>query len=211
MNVIASRFDSLPEEEKGEDWFPVHNKAMISQVLPTLPPGAKVLEIGSWLGRSACYILEVNPNIELSCMDIWEDSNHPADLIKVEAEKKYRRFRSNLAKLGMLERINVIRDNSRNVMNYFQEGTLDAIYVDGSHEEEDVYHDVHNAYKLLKVGGHMLGDDWNWVSVSKGLMRAIWEINAEREAMLPLRTLFAAWHTCKLANNEEDPKILSYL
>lgn len=195
MQRFQSRFDSLPNP--GEDWLPMLNREMLAQVLQPLPPGAKVLEIGSWLGRSACFILEVNPSVELHCIDVWEDLRLPKEEIEEAADECYSQFRDNLAQLGFLDKVHTLRDTSRNVLDHFQEGTLDVIYIDGSHEEEDVYHDFHNAYKLLKLKGHVVGDDWNWNSVSKGVMRAFWEINETEERFFPIRSAVTAYHTFK--------------
>jgi hypothetical protein len=52
----------------------------------------------------------------------------------------------------------------------------DLIYIDASHEEEDVYNDVLAWYKKLKVGGIMCGDDYGGggkqQSIKKGVDRA---------------------------------------
>ena len=41
----------------------------------------------------------------------------------------------------------------------------DVIYIDGSHEEEDVYADLVGYWELVRPGGVLVGDDWNWDGV----------------------------------------------
>ena len=43
----------------------------------------------------------------------------------------------------------------------------DVIYVDGSHEEDDVYLDLKSYWPILRPGGVLFGDDWNttWYGV----------------------------------------------
>ena len=39
---------------------------------------------------------------------------------------------------------------------------LDFIFIDGSHEHDDVIHDATASFKSLKIGGFILFDDLNW-------------------------------------------------
>jgi SAM-dependent methyltransferase len=142
-------------------------------------------------------MLEVNPDIALYCLDSWDTPN-PADGFQ-NKDELFDQFIANMYKLECLGKIKVIRDESKNVMKYLEEGSFEAVYIDGSHLEEDVYRDFHNAYKLLKPGGFLLGDDWNWNSVSKGVMRAFWEINEEKEFLWPIRTTATTYYTHKIS------------
>ncbi len=193
---MENKFESL--ENAGEDWFNYYNKLLLQEILKSLPGGAKVLEIGSWLGRSASFMLETNPNIDLHCLDLWEDHRVELENRKAEGDKTFNMFLDNMSQLGLLEKIKVTRDTSVNVLNYFEENSFDLIYIDGCHEEEIVYQDLQNSFKLIKLGGHIVGDDWNWNSVSKGIMRAYWDINAEAELLFPLRTIITVFHTRKV-------------
>ena len=64
---------------------------------------------------------------------------------------------------------------------------LDWIYIDGDHSEEQVYKDVSNAANAVKVGGYIIGDDYGWASVRRGVKRAI-------KDCISLRSRFV-WHT----------------
>ena len=58
------------EYEFTEDWF-TRNLAEWNQVIPQLKP-RKILEIGPYEGRSACYFIEefaTKIQIELHCID----------------------------------------------------------------------------------------------------------------------------------------------
>ena len=47
----------------------------------------------------------------------------------------------------------------------------DLIYLDGSHEEEDVYQDVLDYWEVLAPGGTLFGDDWSWDGVRLAVER----------------------------------------
>ena len=47
----------------------------------------------------------------------------------------------------------------------------DLIYLDGSHEEEDVYQDIVAWWDLVSRGGVLVGDDWSWDGVRMAVSR----------------------------------------
>ena len=47
----------------------------------------------------------------------------------------------------------------------------DFVFLDGSHEENDVYMDLYYYYQLVNEGGHIWGDDYGWEGVYKALDR----------------------------------------
>ncbi len=47
----------------------------------------------------------------------------------------------------------------------------DLIYIDGSHEEEDVYQDLLDYTPLVAPGGVIFGDDWSWTGVRDAVTR----------------------------------------
>src|SRR5471032_697816 len=83
-------------------WFETVAKGLWDQLMPQLAP-ARILEIGSYEGASACYLIDAlaaRHPLELHCIDSWEggvehqvDGDAPADMSAVE-----RRFHHNVAK-----------------------------------------------------------------------------------------------------------------
>ena len=47
-------------------------------------------------------------------------------------------------------------------------GSFDMAYIDGSHFAPDVMTDAALCFPLLKVGGHMLFDDYMWRGIENG-------------------------------------------
>ena len=47
----------------------------------------------------------------------------------------------------------------------------DMIYIDASHEVEDVYQDLLDFHQIVKEGGIIFGDDWSWSGVRAALER----------------------------------------
>tara|TARA_B110000285_G_C14955554_1_gene528988 strand:- start:352 stop:924 length:573 start_codon:yes stop_codon:yes gene_type:complete len=62
--------------------------------------------------------------------------------------------------------VTIIREYSKEFLTIAKtnELTFDFIYIDGDHHSVPVYLDLLLSYDLLKPGGILAGDDYNWVS-----------------------------------------------
>jgi hypothetical protein len=65
----------------------------------------------------------------------------------------------------------------------------DLVYIDGSHDEEDVYQDLSAYWNLLRPGGVLCGDDWHafWYGVICAVNRFA------REHELPVQVTGQKW------------------
>lgn len=141
------------------DWFS-GNIPAISQSLAQLCPAAQVhriLEIGSWEGRSTLWFLEHCPCATVACVDTFEGGDEhqgSASLVGLEA-----RFRNNVAKYA--DRVIVHRGVSGDALfGVGAPGSFDVAYVDGSHTSWDALTDIVLSFQLLRPGGLMLIDDY---------------------------------------------------
>ena len=124
----------------------------------------KCLEIGSWQGQSALFLLSYFAKADLTCVDTWEgadehkDNNAPNNEILSKVEMV---FDANLS--GYKDRVTKYKGNSYQYFNdYFERDKFDFIYIDGSHHSDDVLVDAIKAFEMLKVGGLMIFDDYFW-------------------------------------------------
>ena len=155
------------------DWFD-ENIAIWSQLFEQLKP-TRILEVGSYEGRSTTYIIENLANIsdiEIHCIDSWEGGiehkkggSWESNMTNIEA-----RFSHNM-KIAMSRSTHAVKLEihkglssrelpklaSKNMQEYF-----DFIYVDGSHQAPDVLLDAVLGFQLLRVGGVMIFDDYLW-------------------------------------------------
>jgi predicted O-methyltransferase YrrM len=122
-----------------------------------------ILEIGSWEGRSAIFFLEFFQSSHLTCIDTFrggrEHSDTEFDLASVE-----KRFEDNTAVYG--PRVEKIKSRSVAALDRLaQDGrSFDIVYIDGSHQREDVMADSSLAWKILKPDGYVIWDDYLWES-----------------------------------------------
>jgi predicted O-methyltransferase YrrM len=116
-----------------------------------------ILEIGSFEGRSTCWLLE-NTDAHITCVDTWDGSFEHSDEQK---KQLYERFLENIEPYK--DRVTIQRGLSGEVLRTFPcEPTFDFIYIDGSHYSKDVLEDAILAWRLAKPGGLVLFDDYNW-------------------------------------------------
>lgn len=131
------------------DWVLRHHFAQVRS--------PRVLEIGSWEGLSANFILRALPEAHLTCVDTWEGSDEHVsqDFSGVEA-----RFDRNLERFQ--QRITKWKGRSQDFLRTREHEEFDLIYVDGSHHFIDVLVDSFSCHEILRPGGIMVFDDYLW-------------------------------------------------
>lgn len=142
-----------------EDWF-TGNIETWSQVLKEFQGNpVRGLEIGSFQGRASRWLMETiltHPDARLTCVDTFEGSqehgpSHLRDLRKL--------FDHNLAPFQ--DKLTVLVGNSQLLLRNHTE-RYDFAYVDGDHHAFATLEDGINAFRLLKCGGILIFDDYQW-------------------------------------------------
>ncbi|TQV73242.1 class I SAM-dependent methyltransferase [Denitrobaculum tricleocarpae] len=119
----------------------------------------KALEVGSFEGASSVFLVSEFKNMHLTCVDTWQggEENIGHDGLELIEQK----FDENLSEYA--SRIEKFKGTS---FAFFEsidgKPQYDFIYIDGSHHVDDVVVDAVRAFKLLKVGGIMIFDDYLW-------------------------------------------------
>ena len=138
-----------------EDWFS-HNIPNFQTCMSAIPEKKLFLEIGSYEGRSTCWLLKngLSPKGSIVCVDPYGAEGFD----KIEA-----RFWTNTNEAkGSNQVVSLMKMPSGSalvdMLNF--KYTFDFIYVDGDHSAVMAYADGTGAWKLLKQGGVMLFDDY---------------------------------------------------
>jgi predicted O-methyltransferase YrrM len=135
------------------DWMSDNTPNWLSWLAPFHNrPGVRMLEIGSFEGRSTIWFLEnilSDPTAHLTCIDLFRP---PCDL----------RFDHNLRVAGQVNKVTKVQGRSEDILPEVVPSSMDIIYVDGSHRACDVLLDAVLAWRLLKPAGVMIFDDYLW-------------------------------------------------
>ena len=112
-----------------------------------------ILEIGSYEGRSAIWFIEnllEGKNSKLTCVDIFFSW-------LLEA-----RFDHNIKQSGRHGKVIKVKASSQEILPLLEREQYEIIYVDGSHVADHVRSDADQAFRLLKKGGMICFDDYEW-------------------------------------------------
>jgi len=160
------------------------NSKIFNVLIDDLKPST-IIEVGSWKGMSAINMASLckNNNIKTTiyCVDTWlgaiefwtyANGDERDTKQKNGYPQVYYEFLSNVVNENYQDYIIPVTLPSNTASKYFKYFNIkaDLIYIDGSHEYDDVISDITNYYELLNDGGIIFGDDSNWDGVYKALM-----------------------------------------
>lgn len=121
------------------------------------------IEIGSYEGRSALWLLDNllgHADSRLYCVDLFDRGVDPP----TSGDAVRERFDSNISGSPHAAKVEVLAGPSFEGLNIlFHRGIrADLIYVDGSHRAPEVLEDLVLGFRLAKVGGVIICDDYLW-------------------------------------------------
>tara|TARA_B100000902_G_C27221225_1_gene869778 strand:+ start:314 stop:850 length:537 start_codon:yes stop_codon:yes gene_type:complete len=128
-------------------------KGFLDSTLP-IEKFKKVLEIGSYEGIFTCYAASVFADV-VHTVDPFDVSDEGTNV----TENVESNFNSNISNCPSG---NKIISHKMFSDNFFAKNNdvFDLIYVDGSHEPEDVIKDLNNSFDVCKIGGIIWVDDY---------------------------------------------------
>lgn len=167
--------------------------AVFEPVIDSLQPKI-IIEVGSWKGSSAVHMASLlkKKSIEgvLLCVDTWLGTVNNMLMVTDPIWGLHKYYQHGYPTLYYQFLANVMHSCLQNyVLPLPTTSTLgarwfaakgiqaDLVYIDGSHEEEDVYQDIANYWRLLKNNGIMIGDDWHLGGV--GIICAVNQFSKE--------------------------------
>jgi len=126
------------------------------------------LEIGSFEGRSTLYAANLFPNATLTCIDTFEGGGAHNEYLDELFANLEERFLRNIAPIR--DRVNVLKGTSVKRLAELSDNaeTFDVIYIDGCHFYRHVMLDTLMTWPLLKVGGILIWDDYDFAMAQYG-------------------------------------------
>ena len=157
-SIVKKNFENLIKtKDFSQKWF-LNNFEIFHHYLPKdLAKNFSYLEIGSYEGLSALNILSNYKNSKVTVIDLWGESNINSESLNVNFNEVENRFLKNLEgyKYNKIKNDSVIALRELLKKNFI----FDFIYIDGSHNGEDILSDAIESYKLLNIGGYIIFDD----------------------------------------------------
>ncbi len=150
-------------------------RLLINELVRTTPD-ACYLEVGSWIGSTACSAIFGN-NLKALCIDNWSEFGGPKET-----------FFSNIAKCQTSDVEFDFMEADCLEVDYSKLGPFNIFFYDGPHSEEDTYKCITASQEALAPVYTLIVDDWNWGYVRRGTCRALQDLGVEIIAELSIRT-----------------------
>ena len=109
------------------------------------------LEVGVREGFNAVEMLKFAPNITLTLVDPYKDTDH----IRKEMLQRLKPWQIKFIHKTSVEASALIKDES-----------LDYVYIDGDHSYKMVTEDINHWFRKVKGGGIIAGHDWGYVHMA---------------------------------------------
>lgn len=87
----------------------------------------------------------------------------------VNLEAVYKKFLEKVKLYEVENFVQVFRNKSSEVVNRFEDNTIDVLHIDGNHCEKLSYADAVDYYPKVRVGGYIFFDDINWSENTKDI------------------------------------------
>ena len=148
----------IKEKSFSNKWF-LNNFDIFSFFLPQ-DKNSKFdyLEVGCFEGLSSFFVLSEYKAVDATLLDIWDMPNPNSKTLSHNFNSIEKAFDNNLSGFNFTK----IKDDSVVAMRklFKQNKSFDFIYIDGSHNGEDILSDAIEAFKILKKEGLIFFDDF---------------------------------------------------
>jgi len=166
---------ALASVEHVEGWMTDAQAQRLWDRARELSPGARLVEIGSYRGRSAIVLAQAAPEgVPVVAIDPHAGNDRGPQQIRGtadEGESDNRAFRANLERAGVAGRVRHVRLPSQDALGAV-DGEVDLLYVDGAHRYGPARDDLARWGARVRPGGTLLvHDSFSSVGVTLALAR----------------------------------------
>jgi Methyltransferase domain/Glycosyltransferase family 9 (heptosyltransferase)/Glycosyl transferase family 8 len=116
------------------------------------------VEVGSYAGESAAIFAPVFDS--LTCVDLWDESLYEGWMPGCQISSPGTVQSSFDARTRMFPQIKKLKSDSREAAKKFRDGSLDALYIDGAHDEANFTADLDAWLPKLKKSGVLAIHDY---------------------------------------------------
>lgn len=138
-----------------------------------------ILEIGSWKGRSS-HALASGCKGTVFCVDHFQGSPDELEHAHKEATT-VDIFPVFIENMKQFDNVRVLKMSSEEAANEFDDGVLDMVFIDGTHNTPAVLKDIDLWKSKVKEGGLLCGHDGNYPAIQRALNQTgrQWELIPE--------------------------------
>ena len=174
LNDALRRIGAL-NAKKIQTWTKPKELQTLTNLAATCPRNAIALEIGSYIGASACYLVAGLALVDghLFCVDTWHNETMPGG-----ERDTFDEFLRNTSKVKNW--ITIVRRKSEELSVDDISAQLDLVFIDGDHSYLAVKRDFECTSRWVSSDGIVVFHDSNFKGVSRTIGEALasgeWEI-----------------------------------
>ncbi len=160
--------------EFSNTWFDITAKASWDAILESGVKVHRALEIGSYEGASATYLLDRCLGLRIDCVDNWQGAEGETPEQAVEVKNRFDLNIRQALEANSTTNVEVHQKESYIALAKMisEDRQFDFIYIDGSHYAKDVLCDACMAWRMLVPHGIMVFDDYTWRSIDLRLQNS---------------------------------------
>lgn len=170
-NIVDSR---IRVAESINGWMTTRELRIIYNKASRIAHGGKYVEVGVWKGRSFMAAgLAMPPAAMIVGVDDFSGDDSDMHKVTREAPEFIKhcatatvRYLQDKGKLASL-----LCQSSANASKMFAKKSIDAVFIDGSHDLENVLQDLQLWWPAIKDGGLLFGHDYT--RSNKGVVQAV--------------------------------------
>jgi FkbM family methyltransferase len=147
--------------EKIDGWFDF--QTVYKDMVNKFQDGSHFVEVGAWLGRSTSFmaveIVNSGKKIKFDVVDTWQGSEEHQGQIATFDDSLFNKFLDGVR--PVINYITPVIGLSTEVVNKYKDNSLDFVFLDASHDYENVKKDIEAWYPKVKENGIIAGHDYN--------------------------------------------------
>jgi predicted O-methyltransferase YrrM len=156
-----------------EGWFSPEQVARVVERAAAVPPTGRIVEIGSFRGRSMIAIARSAPDgTEIVAIDPHAGNDrgpHEIEGFEDEAAIDSKVFLTNLERAGVRDRVTYVRKFSHDALDDVP-GPIDLLHIDGAHRYKPASDDIATwGAKVVDGGSVLIHDSFSSVGVTLAL------------------------------------------
>lgn len=160
-----------------DGWFDFEK--LYSKIAESCSNQDTLIEIGSWCGKSACFMAEslkqYNKLPRFYCIDTFEGScNEPEHTNYIEniggSNQLLAKFLNNIKQAKVSKYVHTLRMTSEEASLLFDDEEASFIFIDASHDYDSVNKDIQLWRPKIKKGGILAGHDIAWSPVESAVL-----------------------------------------
>ncbi|HEX6659125.1 MAG TPA: class I SAM-dependent methyltransferase [Ilumatobacter sp.] len=160
-----------------EGWMTRRQGEALYEAARSCPPGGRIVEIGSFQGRSTIVLATAAPEgATVFAIDPHAGNDRGPEQISGYADAAaddHAAFLANLAAAGVTDRVTHLRMFSDAALAEL-DGTVDVLYVDGAHRYAPARADIRDWGRCVGAGGTLLiHDSFSSVGVTLAILREL--------------------------------------